>query len=128
VAASTVSERYATTPEEAWRHIGDFDGIATLFAGIEEATSDGSVRTFSMMGMRISEKLVRRDDATRTIVYAIVDGVPIESAEVTISVKPADEGCEVFWSVVADPEEAQPLFTDTYERALQHLHSVFDPS
>jgi Polyketide cyclase / dehydrase and lipid transport len=126
VTATLVQQQYTATPEAAWALIGDFEGIAKLFPAITDVTIEGDVRTFSMMGMRISERLVRRDDATRTLTYAIVDGVPIETHEATMVVAPSDGGCTISWSVTTTPEDAQPLFSDTYARALESLHAALD--
>lgn len=126
MAATLVQEQFTAPPSAAWDLIGDFEGIERLFPAVTDVTIDGDVRTFSMMGMRISERLVRRDDATRTLTYAIVDGVPIEAHEATMTVEPSDGGCTISWSVTTTPEDAQPLFSDTYGRALQSLHGALD--
>ena len=34
--------------------------------------------------------------------------------------------CEIAWSVRAVPEEAEPLFTDSYQRGLDHLRGRLD--
>src|ERR1019366_953243 len=117
-------EQFTASPSVAWDLIGDFEGIAKLFPAVTDVTIDGDVRTFSMSGMRISERLVRRDEPTRTLTYSIVDGVPIEAHEATMVVEPSDGGCTITWSVTTTPEEAQPLFIDTYSRALESLHGV----
>lgn len=124
--ATLVQERYAASPSAAWDLVGDFEGIARVFPAVTDVTIDGDLRTFSMTGMRISERLVRRDDATRTLTYSIVDGVPIEAHEATMVVEPSDGGCTISWSVTTTPEDAQPLFIDTYRRALEALHQALD--
>jgi carbon monoxide dehydrogenase subunit G len=126
VVATLVQEQFTASPSVAWDLIGDFEGIAKLFPAVTDVTIDGDVRTFSMSGMRISERLVRRDEPTRTLTYSIVDGVPIEAHEATMVVEPSDGGCTITWSVTTTPEEAQPLFIDTYSRALESLHGVLD--
>jgi len=126
VADSTVKAHYTASPEDAWRLVGDFAGIAGVFTAIEDVTIQGDDRTFTMLGMRITERLVRRDEASRTLTYSIIDGVPIESHEATIRVDAAEGGCDIVWSVTTVPEDAEPLFTDTYQRALDSLHGTFD--
>jgi hypothetical protein len=126
MAATVVQEQYAASPSAAWDLVGDFEGIAKVFPAVTDVATDGDTRTFSMTGMRISERLVRRDDATRTLTYSIVDGVPIEAHEATMVVEPSDGGCTITWSVTTTPEDAQPLFSDTYRRALETLHAALD--
>ena len=128
VAASTVTERYTATPEAAWRLVGDFAGIGNVFKGVDDVVVVDDVRTFSLMGMRLSERLVARDEAARSITYSIIDGVDVASHEATIRVEPHDGGCEITWSVTSVPEEAQPLFADAYRGALDALHGTLDPS
>ena len=124
--ASTVTDRYTAPPETAWQLVGDFAGIGALFDGVEDVVAIDDVRTFNLMGMRITERLVSRDDAARTITYSIIDGVPVESHLATIRVEAHESGCEIVWSVTADPEAAQPLFADAYRGALVALHAKLD--
>jgi Polyketide cyclase / dehydrase and lipid transport len=84
------------------------------------------LRTFNLMGMRITERLVSRDEASRTLTYSIIDGVPVDAHEATIRVDGHESGCEVVWSVTAEPEAAQPLFVDAYRQALVALHTMLD--
>ena len=53
---------------------------------MESCRVEGDNRILDTMGMTITEKLLSRDDAARAITYAIVDGVPVESHEATITV------------------------------------------
>jgi len=126
VTASTVTDRYTAPPESAWQLVGDFAGIGMVFDGVEDVIAVDDVRTFNLMGMRITERLVSRDDAARTITYSIIDGVPIESHQATIRVDAHETGCEIVWSVTSDPEAAQPLFADAYRGALVALHAKLD--
>ena len=124
--ASTVTDRYTAPPATAWQLVGDFAGIDKVFDGVEDVVAIDDVRTFNLMGMRITERLVSRDDAARTITYSIIDGVPIESHQATIRVDAHESGCEIVWSVTSDPEAAQPLFADAYRGALVALHAKLD--
>ena len=124
--ASTVSERYTAPPEAAWQLVGDFAGIGSVFDGVDDVVAVDDLRTFNLMGMRITERLVSRDEATRTITFSIIDGVPVEAHEASIRVDAHESGCEIVWSVTADPEAAQPLFADAYRGALVSLHATLD--
>lgn len=124
--ASTVSERYTAPPEAAWLLVGDFAGLGKVFEDVDDLVVVDDVRTFNLMGMRMTERLVSRDELTRTITYSIIDGVPVDAHEASIRVEPHESGCEITWSVTAEPEAAQPLFADAYRRALVSLHSKLD--
>jgi carbon monoxide dehydrogenase subunit G len=125
----TVQERYPATPDEAWRLVGGFGGIGAVFTGVEDVVVVDDTRAFSMMGMRITERLVSRDEAARSLTYAVIDGVPgIQSHEATIRVEADHDGCEVSWSVATDPDAAAPLFADAYRQALTALHGALGGS
>ena len=80
------------TPDAVWALVGDFGGIAGWMPGMESCRVEGDHRILDTMGMTITEKLISRDDATRAITYGIVDGVPVESHEATITVTAAGDG------------------------------------
>jgi hypothetical protein len=126
VAASIVTECFDAPPEAAWTLLGDFAGISDVFSAVSDVAVDGDVRSFTLFGMRIAERLIRRDEETHTLTYSIIEGMDVEAHEATIHVAPAEGGCEVTWSVTTTPEAAQPLFSDTYARALTSLHVTLD--
>ena len=109
------------TPDEVWAVVGDFGGIGFM-PGIESVEVDGDVRTVGTMGIEVVEKLVSRDDATRTIAYSIIGGpVPVENHKATISVEPAGDGSHVTWAVEADDADSLSLFSSVYEASLGAL-------
>jgi carbon monoxide dehydrogenase subunit G len=127
MAATTVTEQYTATPDTVWALLGDFAGIGKVFDGVSDVVVVDEVRTFTLMGMRMSERLVARDEGSRTISYCLFDGVPgIAAHEATIEVRDHDAGCEIAWTVATDPEEAQPVFADAYRGALKQLHGALD--
>ena len=109
------------TPEDVWVLVGDFGGIAGWMPGMESCRLEGEDRILDTMGMTITEKLIARDDATRAITYAIVDGVPIESHEATITVTPTGSGSRVTWVVDAAPDEMADLMQGVYQGSLEAL-------
>jgi mxaD protein len=109
------------TPEAVWALAGDFGGIADWMPGMESCRVEGDNRILDTMGMTITEKLVARDDAARTITYGIVDGVPVESHEATITVSPAGAGSHVTWVVDAAPDEMADLMLAVYQQSLEAL-------
>jgi carbon monoxide dehydrogenase subunit G len=129
MAPSTVSDRYDATPEAAWALLGDFAGIGQVFTQMTDVSVSGDDRSFTLFGMRMTERLLARDEAGRTISYSIIDGVDgIEHHDATISVAPDGDGCKVDWTVTVLPEAAEPLFTDSYRQALASLHGTLDPA
>jgi len=109
------------TPEAVWALVGDFGGIAGWMPGMESCRLEGDNRILDTMGMTITETLVARDDATRAITYGIVDGVPVESHEATITVSPAGAGSHVTWVVAAAPDEMADLMQTIYQQSLEAL-------
>jgi carbon monoxide dehydrogenase subunit G len=109
------------TPEAVWALVGDFGGIAGWMPGMESCRLEGDNRILDTMGMTITEKLVSRDDTARAITYGIVDGVPVESHEATITVSPAGAGSHVTWVVDAAPDEMADLMQTIYQQSLEAL-------
>jgi carbon monoxide dehydrogenase subunit G len=122
MAKGTSEVDIARSADDVWKLTGDFAGIGDWMPGIDTCTVDGDVRTISMNGMEIGERLVNRDDATRVIVYSIVSGpAPVDHHEATITVTPAGSGSHVTWDVDVEPESMLPLFTQIYQQSLDAL-------
>ena len=111
----------AGTPDAVWALAGDFGGIAAWMPGMESCRLEGDNRILETMGMTITEKLVSKDDATRAITYSIVDGVPIESHEATVTVSASGDGSHVTWVVDAFPDEMADLMQSVYQQSLEAL-------
>jgi mxaD protein len=106
-------------PADVWALIGDFGGIGGWMPGMESCRVEGENRILETMGMTITEKLLARDDATMAITYAIVDGVPIESHQATITVTAAGAGSHVTWVVDAAPDDMADLMQGVYQASLE---------
>ena len=112
----------ARSADDVWKVAGDFGGLGGWMPGVETCTVDGDVRTISMSGMEIGERLVSRDDAARVYVYSIVSGpAPVDHHEATITVTPAGSGSHVTWAVDVEPETMLALFTQIYGQSLDAL-------
>ncbi len=74
--------------DEVWAVVGDFGGIGNWMPGIESCAVDGDDRVLKMGGMEIIERLERRDEEERELVYGIVGGVPVINHKATITVIP----------------------------------------
>ena len=125
MAEGAVDRTMGAGPDEVWKRVGDFAGIEDFFPGIDSFRMEGEDRIIGMFGMEIRERLLSRDDATRTITYSVVDGVPIDSHEATITVEPDGEGSKVTWAYAVTPDEMAPIFGDTYKAALASLENGF---
>ena len=107
--------------DDVWALVGDFGGIAGWMPGMESCRLDGDDRILDTMGMTITDRLVSKDDTARVLVYSIIDGVPIESHQGTITVTPAGDTTHVTWDVDATPDEMADLMTTVYQGALDEL-------
>ena len=114
------------TPEDVWALIGDFGGIAGWMPGMESCRVEGENRILETMGMTITEKLLARDDAAKAITYAIVDGVPVESHQATITVSASGAGSHVTWVVDAAPDEMADLMQGVYQGSLEAVKAHFE--
>ncbi len=106
--------------DEVWAVVGDFGGIAGWMPGIESCKVDGDDRVISVMGMEVTERLERRDEAGREIVYAIVGGVPVANHKATITVVPDGNASHVTWDVDVD-DEMTDMMHQMYQQSLQSL-------
>ena len=125
MAAGAVDVTIAATPDEVWEKVGDFGGIDVLFPSLESFRLEGDDRIIGMFGMEIRERLVARDDATRTLSYSVVEGAPLESHTATITVEAEGDGSKVTWAYDVEPAEMAPVFGDTYKGALAALEAGF---
>jgi carbon monoxide dehydrogenase subunit G len=112
-------------PDAVWAKVGDFGGVGDFFPGIESFRLEGDDRIIGMFGMEIRERLVARDDATRTLSYSVVGGAPLESHIATITVEAQGHGSKVTWAYDVEPAEMAPIFGDTYKGALAALEAGF---
>ena len=113
------------TPDAVWAKVGDFAGVGEFFPAIESFRLEGDDRIIGMFGMEIRERLLSRDEATRTLSYSVVEGVPLESHTATITVEPEGSGSKVTWAYDVEPAEMAPIFGDTYKGALAALEAAF---
>ncbi|HUC36187.1 MAG TPA: SRPBCC family protein [Acidimicrobiales bacterium] len=111
----------AKPPDEVWAVAGDFGALADWMPGVESCVEDGDDRILKMLGMTVTERLESRDPEARSIVYAIVGGVPVGNHRATITVSETAAGSHVTWDVEVEPDEMTDLMHQTYQGALQAL-------
>lgn len=106
-----------------WGLVGEFGGLDTWMAGVDECRLVGDVRIVHTMGLEIEEKLIDRDPSARTITYSIVGGgAPVSEHSATITVTPTgDDASDVTWAVSTEPDDAAGFMRDVYQGALAHL-------
>jgi carbon monoxide dehydrogenase subunit G len=126
MAAGQVEIGVTAKPGDVWETVGDFGAVGDFLPGIDSFRLEGDDRVIGMFGMEIRERLVDRDDVSRSITYSVVDGVPIERHRATVSVKPDGAGSQVTWTFDVEPDEMAPIFADTYQKGLEALKAHFD--
>jgi hypothetical protein len=89
--------------------------------GIDSCRVEGEDRILETMGMTITERLVTKDDAGRSLTYTIAEGAPVESHLAVITVTPQGESSHVTWDVDAKPDEMADLMVSVYQQALEAL-------
>ncbi len=109
--------------DDVWNVVSDFGGIAAWMPGIDSCRVEGDDRVLEMMGMEITEKLIRRDENTRTLTYGIAKSpMPLEHHEATIAVTPVDDGSShVTYAVDVAPDSMTDVMSNAYAGALQAL-------
>jgi mxaD protein len=125
MAEGSVDVTVSAAPDTVWAKVGDFGGLADFFPGIDSFRLEGDDRIIGMFGMEIRERLVARDDAGRSITYSVIEGVPLDSHEATITVESEGDGSKVTWIYAVTPDEMAPIFGDTYKAALASLENAF---
>ena len=126
MAAGSVERSFKVSADQAWDAVGDFAGVDKIFTELESLEMVDGDRVIGMMGLKIREKLVARDEAARSITYSVIDGVPLERHEATIKVDEAGDGCQITWSFDVAPDEMLPIFEATYSGALESVSKVLE--
>lgn len=107
--------------DAAWAAVGDFSGVDAVFPDLDSFEMDGDDRIIGMFGLQIRERLYERDEATRTLVYGIIDGVPVTMHRGTITVTEEGAGSKVTWAWAVEPDEMSDLMAASYTGALDAL-------
>jgi carbon monoxide dehydrogenase subunit G len=108
-------------PDAVWAVVGDFGSIGDWMPGVESCRVDGDDRFIEMMGMEVVERLERRDEDERVIVYGIVGGVPVINHRATILVSSDGAGSRVTWDVEVEPDDMTEMMHQVYQQSLQAL-------
>jgi carbon monoxide dehydrogenase subunit G len=111
--------------DEVWKLVRDFGGLAGWMPGIDSCRVEGNDRILEMMGMELTETLVRCDDDTRTLAYSITKSpMPVEHHEATITVtSTGDSTSHVTYGVEVRPDSMVEPVSGAYAGALRALKS-----
>jgi mxaD protein len=116
-------------PGDVWAVVGDFGGLDGWMPGVESSRTDGDFRVLSVLGMEITEKLIRRDDAERILEYSIVESpLAAEYHLGKVQVFEEGDGSRVTWQVDVEPDHLTDLLAGTYQQALDALKSHLEKS
>ena len=123
MASAKAEASIARDPDDVWKLVREFGGVADLMPGVDSCTVDGDVRTVGMMGIEVKEQLRDLDDDTRRISYSIVESPMnnLTSHLVTIAIEAEGNGTHLTWSVDVEPDDLLPLFQGIYEGAVVSL-------
>jgi hypothetical protein len=109
-----VATEIAAPASAAWEKIGDFGGLGSWMPGIDkcdvEGEGVGAVRSISMGGTAVKERLERLDAGTRTLAYSIVEApMPVNDYLATIRVSETGaDSCRVDWSATFEVPQGVP--------------------
>lgn len=106
--------------DAVWAVVGDFGAIATWMPGLDSCHLDGDDRVLKMGAMEIIERLERRTEESRELIYGIVGGVPVINHKATITVTPEGSGSHVTWDVDVD-DGMLDMMHQVYQQSLQAL-------
>ena len=109
--------------DDVWTVVHDFGGLSSWMPGIDSCRLEGDDRILEMMGMELTETLVRCDDDARSLVYSITKSpMPLEHHEATITVtSTGDASSHVTYGVDVAPEPMVEMMSGAYAGALQAL-------
>jgi len=120
-----VIESVAASAKRVWDILGDFGGIRvggpiTDFS--IEGSGVGAVRTITMGGARIVERLDVYDESTYTFAYSIIndDGpLPVSNYGSRVQITPnGDTACTVNWTGIFDPKGADEATASNVVRGI----------
>ena len=97
----------AIDADRAWAALRNFGGAAQLFAGVlTDCRRSGDTRTVTFAnGLVVTERLVTLDDASRRVVYSVLDG-PFSLHSASMQIAPRDGGSTFVWISDFLPDEA----------------------
>lgn len=115
------------SPDEVWALTGNFGGLDEWMPGVDTCRVEGDTRILEVLGMEITERMLRRDDAARLLEYSIVESpLGAESHLGRIEVHEHDGASRVTWHVEVSPEHLTGLLVGTYQQALDAMKAQLE--
>jgi carbon monoxide dehydrogenase subunit G len=113
----------ARSPDDVWKVVRDFSGVADYMPGIDSCTVEGDVRTVGTMGITVKEQLRELDDDTRRIAYGIIESpmANMTSHQCVIGVDAEGDGTHLTWTVEVEPDELLAIFSGIYDGSVVAL-------
>ena len=109
--------------------VGDFGGLGGWMPGVDSCRLDGDFHVLEVLGMEITEKLIKHDDAERVLEYSIVESpLAAEHHLGKIQVFEDGDGSRVTWQVEVEPDHLTDLLAGTYQQALDTLKTHLEES
>ena len=110
MATVTVNESVNANARDVWNALSDFGGIK-VGGPITDFHLDGegvgAVRTITMGGGQVVERLNVHDDASMTFAYSIINDdcpLPVSNYSATVHITPdGDNACTVEWTGTFEP-------------------------
>lgn len=109
MARASVKQGIAVPVDKLWALVADFGDTGWMPGDGSNVTLEGEgpgmARIISAGDMKIREQLESVDEATRTLVYTIPEGVPfpVENYRSTIKVTADGDASELEWTCTCDP-------------------------
>ena len=128
MASSKAEASIACNPDDVWKVIREFGGLAEYMPGVDSCTVDGDVRTVGTMGIEVKEQLRDLDDTARRISYSVIESPMsnLESHLATITVASEGDGTHLTWEVEVVPDDLAALFGGIYEGSVAALKEKFE--
>ena len=129
----SMTSRLPASAKEVWDLIGDFHNVPDWHPAVEKSVEEdgGEVRRLHLLGGgEIVERLVKRDDGSRTYSYTIVSApLPVKNYKATIEVHEDKDGkATVEWASEFDPEgnesDAVKAIEGIYEAGFANLRKM----
>lgn len=135
MAKVSVSANFATSAEQVWALIGNFDGMADWHPAVErsELGAGGNLRRLGLAGGgEAVDRLVSHDDEKRTYHYFSVESpLPVAECAGMISVRVGEDGTGsiVEWSANFAPAgfsepDSKSVIRSVYEAGMDNLRVI----
>jgi hypothetical protein len=132
-----VSRVFAHDRDRVWSHIGDFGGIVGWVEGVlaceVSGNGVGTIRTVTMKGRQVRERLAGWDPAQCVIAYQILPPHSLPVSDILSTIEVSDDGSGsvvVTWRSQAsfddDVAQLRSAIEAFFKSSLDNLHRLLD--